>query len=102
MHVELAAGRRRRQVLDLDHLHSPFGFGLKRASKSGARNCSPESPCSGLRALELPQEVVKPIILLPHTPAFLNRRIALARQGTHQRPQGVEIIGKAIDQHTDT
>jgi hypothetical protein len=46
--------------------------------------------------------VLKPIVLLPHAPAFLNRRVALARQRDHQRPQGVEIIGKGIDRHTDT
>jgi hypothetical protein len=55
-----------------------------------------------LRALELPQEVVKPTILLPHAPAFLNRHVALARQGTHQRSQGIEIFGKGIDRHDDT
>jgi len=55
-----------------------------------------------LRALELPQEVVKLIVLLPYAPAFLNRRVALARQRAHQRPQGVEIIRKGIDWHDDT
>jgi hypothetical protein len=59
-------------------------------------------PPAKLRALELPQEMVKPIVLLPHAPAFLNRRVALARQRTHQRPQGVEIIGKVIDRHDNT
>jgi hypothetical protein len=42
---------------------------------------------------------MKPVVLLPHAPAFLNRRIALARQRAHQRPQGVEIIRKGIDRH---
>ena len=39
----------------------------------------PFGPPAKLRALELPQEVVKPIVLLPHTPAFLNRHVTLAR-----------------------
>jgi len=39
----------------------------------------PFGPPAKLRALELPQEVVKPIVLLPHTPAFLHRRVTLAR-----------------------
>ena len=59
-------------------------------------------PPAKLRALELPQQVVKPIVLLPHAPAFLNRRIALARQRAHQRPQGLEIIRKGIDRHDNT
>jgi hypothetical protein len=62
----------------------------------------PFGPPAKLRALELPQEVVKPIILIRHSPAFLNGRVALARQGAHQRPQGVELIGKCVGRHADT
>jgi hypothetical protein len=62
----------------------------------------PFGPPAKLRALELPQQVAKPIVLLRHAPAFLNGRVALARQGDHQRPQGVEIIGRGIDRHEDT
>jgi hypothetical protein len=36
-------------------------------------------PPAKLRALELPQQVMKPVVLLPYAPAFLNRRVALAR-----------------------
>jgi hypothetical protein len=59
----------------------------------------PFGPPPKLRALKLPQEVVKPIVLLPHAPAFFNRRVALARQTAHQRPQDVEIIREGIDRH---
>ena len=54
-----------------------------------------------LRALELTQQVMKPVVLLPCAPAFLNRRVALARQRAHQCTQGVEIIRKRIDRHDD-
>ena len=61
----------------------------------------PFGPPAKLRTLKLSQKVVKPIVLFRHASALLNGRVALARQRAHQRPQGVEIIGKGIDQHDD-
>jgi hypothetical protein len=61
----------------------------------------PFGPPAKLRALELSQKVVKPIVLFRHAPALLNGRVALARQRAHQRPQGVEIIRKGINRHDD-
>jgi hypothetical protein len=39
----------------------------------------PFGPPAKLRALELPQQVVKPIVLIRHASAFRNGRVALVR-----------------------
>ncbi len=62
----------------------------------------PFGPPAKLRALELLQQVVKLIVLLPSRAGILNRRVALARQRAHQCPQGVRDHRKGIDRHTDT
>jgi hypothetical protein len=62
----------------------------------------PFGPPAKLRALELPQKEVKPIVLLCHASAFLNGGVTLARQAVHQRPQGVKIVGKCVGRHADT
>jgi hypothetical protein len=54
-----------------------------------------------LRTPKLLQQMVKPIVLLRHAPAFFKRRIALARQLSHQLSQGLEIVGGSIDRHDD-
>ena len=59
----------------------------------------PFGPPAELRTLKLLQQMAKPIVLLRHAPAFFNRRVALARQLAHQRPQGIEIIRESIDRH---
>jgi hypothetical protein len=62
----------------------------------------PFGPPAKLRALELPQKEVKPIVLLCHASAFLNGGVTLARQAVHQRPQGVKIVGKCVGRHANT
>jgi len=52
-----------------------------------------------LRTPKLLQQMPKPIVLLHHAPAFFQRRIALARQLSHQLSQGIEIVGGSIDRH---
>jgi hypothetical protein len=52
-----------------------------------------------LRTPKLLQQMAKPIILLRHAPAFFQRRIALARQLSHQLSQGIEIVGGNIGRH---
>jgi len=54
-----------------------------------------------LRTPQLLQQMAKPIVLLHHAPAFIKRRIALARQLSHQIAQGIEIVGGSIDRHDD-
>jgi hypothetical protein len=61
----------------------------------------PFRPPAKLRAPELPQQVVKPIVLIRHAPAFFNGRITLTCQAAHHRPQRVDFIRKSVGRHTD-